>query len=272
MLSKASVVMLPVTLLLYCWWRRDRISWNDLARLAPHLAIALVLGLAAMHFQSAHAPVDPAVDSRGPITRLVGAETAAVFYLGKVFCPVALTPIYPRWALDKSWPFALLSGTFLAAALWLMCARRSGGALGKLEAFRPRSRNFPAGCALPLRVPPQRLGPACALGLRLLPAQPSSRARLRKDDVHEHQLGRGSLRLSADDRHDRAVRAWGGGVPSAASRLPAAVSQFCGDRSLRPSGVRESALRGALGRRRSSVVVHDRSQSRRLDGPVQPGG
>ena len=126
MLSKASVVMLPVTLLLYCWWRRDRISWNDLARLAPHLAIALVLGLAAMHFQSAHAPVDPAVDSRGPITRLVGAETAAVFYLGKVFCPVALIPIYPRWALDKSWPFALLSGTFLAAALWLMCARRSG--------------------------------------------------------------------------------------------------------------------------------------------------
>jgi hypothetical protein len=36
MLSKASVVMLPVTLLLYCWWRRGRIGWNDLARLVPY--------------------------------------------------------------------------------------------------------------------------------------------------------------------------------------------------------------------------------------------
>jgi tetratricopeptide (TPR) repeat protein len=125
MLSKASVVMLPVTLLLYCWWRRDRISWNDIARLIPYFAIALVLGLATLHFQSVHAHADSAVDSRGPITRLIGAETAIIFYLGKVFCPIVLIPIYPRWALDESWPFALLSGAILAAVFGIMYARRS---------------------------------------------------------------------------------------------------------------------------------------------------
>jgi tetratricopeptide (TPR) repeat protein len=126
MLSKASVVMLPVTLLLYCWWRRGRVAWNDLAGLIPHFTIALVLGVATLHFQALHSSVDSAVDFRGPVTRLVGAETAVVFYLGKVLFPVALIPIYPRWDLGGSWPYALLSGVVLAAALWAMWARRSG--------------------------------------------------------------------------------------------------------------------------------------------------
>ena len=126
MLSKASVVMLPVTLLLYCWWRRGRVAWGDLARLIPHFTIALVLGVATLHFQSAHSAIDSAVDFRGPVVRLIGAETAVVFYLGKILFPVDLIPIYPRWALGESWPYALLSGLVLAAALGAMWARRGG--------------------------------------------------------------------------------------------------------------------------------------------------
>ena len=126
MLSKASVVMLPVTLLLYCWWRRGRLAWSDMARLIPHFTIALVLGVATLHFQAVHSAVDSAVDLRGPITRLVGAETAVIFYLGKVLFPIVLIPIYPRWALFESWPFALLSGLVLTAVLGTMWAGRSG--------------------------------------------------------------------------------------------------------------------------------------------------
>jgi len=126
MLSKASVVMLPVVLLLYCWWERDRISRNDIAGLIPYFTIALVLGLATLHSQSAHSIGDPAVDSRGPVARLIGAETAVVFYLGKIVWPAVLIPIYPRWDLKGAWPFALVSGAFLAVALGIICARRRG--------------------------------------------------------------------------------------------------------------------------------------------------
>ncbi len=53
MLSKGSVAILPVVLLLIVWWRRGRIARTDLIRTAPFFLVAVVLTLVNIWFQYA---------------------------------------------------------------------------------------------------------------------------------------------------------------------------------------------------------------------------
>ena len=100
MLAKTSVVMLPFFLLLFCWWKRDRITWRDLKRTIPYFVVALVLGLITLYFQSVHAPEDAVASSRGILTRLIGAGIAVCFYIEKFILPIKLSPLYSRWSFD----------------------------------------------------------------------------------------------------------------------------------------------------------------------------
>src|SRR5271166_6629241 len=100
MLAKTSVIMLPFVFLLYCWWKRDRIAWSDVRKIIPFLILALILGLITLGLQHIHSPdtvADQAINSRGPVIRLMAAGMAIFFYLGKFVWPVDLLPIYPRW-------------------------------------------------------------------------------------------------------------------------------------------------------------------------------
>ena len=45
MLCKLSVVLFPLVILLYAWWRRGRIGWNDLKTSLPFFGVSLLLGL-----------------------------------------------------------------------------------------------------------------------------------------------------------------------------------------------------------------------------------
>ena len=115
MLAKTSTVMLPMVLLLYCWWKRGRVTWQELKRIIPYLAIAIILGLVTVHFQN-----DP-VALGGIFTRSVGAGAAVFFYLGKFILPMDLLPIYPRWGLDPPSILQVLALPTLVAfllALW----------------------------------------------------------------------------------------------------------------------------------------------------------
>ena len=96
MLAKTSTVMLPLVLLLYCWWRRGRVTRQELIQTIPYFFIAVVLGLATVHLQSQ----EQGVEFVGFATRLFGAGSAIFFYLGKFIFPATLMPIYPRWNLD----------------------------------------------------------------------------------------------------------------------------------------------------------------------------
>ena len=40
----------PVIMLIYAWWKRDRIAWSDLKAAGPFFASSFVLGLAAFLF------------------------------------------------------------------------------------------------------------------------------------------------------------------------------------------------------------------------------
>jgi len=104
LLAKSSTIMLPLVLVLYCWWKRGRVTRAELARLVPYVAIALGFGLITLHFQGRGHPMPPA-EPGGFIASLTLAGTAIFFYLGKFLLPLDLLTIYPAWPLDPpTWP------------------------------------------------------------------------------------------------------------------------------------------------------------------------
>ena len=104
LLAKTSTIMLPFVLVLYCWWKRGRVTRTEFVRLAPYVAIALVLGIVTLHFQGRGHPMPP-VEPGGFVARLTLAGTAIFFYLGKFLLPLDLLTIYPAWPLDPpTWP------------------------------------------------------------------------------------------------------------------------------------------------------------------------
>jgi tetratricopeptide (TPR) repeat protein len=138
LLSKTSVVTLPFVLWLCVWWRRSRNAecgvrsaesttspahsttpssarWlGDLRRLAPFLALALILGLITVWFQT-HRAMSGNLYQRDSLgVRLLGGTWAVWFYLGKTFLPVKLNMIYPRWEVDPA-----LVRAYVPALVWL---------------------------------------------------------------------------------------------------------------------------------------------------------
>lgn len=124
-LAKTSVIMLPVVILLYCWWKRDQITLFDLKRTLPYFVIALTLGLVTVFLQNHHALSD-AYAPRSPGTVFLCAGEAIFFYLGHFLCPFDLNLIYPRWTFDPPTLLQLLTWPVLCAVLGLFWLRRKG--------------------------------------------------------------------------------------------------------------------------------------------------
>ena len=135
MLCKTSVVMFPVVLLLYCWWKRGRISRGDLKASAPFFAISLGLGIVTLWLQQ-HRAIGAAVIPLGGIaSRLAASGLAAAYYLWKCLLPLDLVPIPPRWnvippSLLQFLPWII----FAALAAWLW-SKRAGAARHALLAL-----------------------------------------------------------------------------------------------------------------------------------------
>ena len=123
MLCKTSTVMLPLVLLLYCWWKRGRVTRQEILRVVPYLVIALVLGLVTIYFQN-HGQDHTPIKLGGWGTRLIGAGTVCFFYAGKFFLPIHLLPIYPKWSLSPPTSFQVLTLPALAMLLIGLWMRR----------------------------------------------------------------------------------------------------------------------------------------------------
>ena len=124
MLCKSSVVMFPVDLLLYHWWRHGRVTWLNARRMLPYFAIAMALGGVTLYFQTSHYPEIEVVRDRGIFARLVGASAAICVYLGKFILPIDLVPIYPRWNLNPPSLARILTLPLLALMLPVLWTRR----------------------------------------------------------------------------------------------------------------------------------------------------
>jgi tetratricopeptide (TPR) repeat protein len=127
-LSKPSVVMLPVVLGLCVWWRKGRVYRRDIAALAPFLLISALASAWTILEQKFHAGAIGAEWAQTWPERLIIAGRAIWFYLVKLAWPYPLIFIYPRWKIDSSQLIAYLPLVAAIAgllALWLIRAKWS---------------------------------------------------------------------------------------------------------------------------------------------------
>ena len=118
MLSKGSAVVLPVLLLGIVWWLRPLIR-RDLVRIAPFFAVAVVLAVVNVWFQT-HG-TEKVFRTADFAERLLGAGGVVWFYLYKALLPVDLAFIYPQWRIDTGnllWWLPLFAVLVVTAALW----------------------------------------------------------------------------------------------------------------------------------------------------------
>jgi protein O-mannosyl-transferase len=119
LLSKGSVVFLPLVLLGLLLWHR-RLRWGDAGFLAPFFALGFVLAAVNVWFQGHRLGPGEVIRQAGGLERLLGAAAAIWFYLGKALLPVRLSFIYPLWRIDSRqwlWYLPLAAGVALAAGL-----------------------------------------------------------------------------------------------------------------------------------------------------------
>src|SRR6184192_1471660 len=127
-LSKPSVVMLPVVLVLCIWWQTGRISRPNVLALVPFVLISAVASVWTIFEQKFHAGAIGAEWAQTWPERLIVAGRAVWFYLANLVWPHPLIFIYPRWKINSSQLTAYLPLVAAIAgllALWLIRAKWS---------------------------------------------------------------------------------------------------------------------------------------------------
>jgi len=118
MLSKGSIAVLPLVLLLVVWWKRGEIRTSDWLRVAPLFSIAIVLTAANLWFRGHGGEV--AIRDADALQRILGAAGAVWFYLYKSLVPIKLLFFYPQWDIDPRdavWWLPLLAAVAATAVL-----------------------------------------------------------------------------------------------------------------------------------------------------------
>jgi len=129
MLGKPTMLAFPGVILLYAWWKRGRIGWSDVKGSLPFWGVALLLGLATVWFTQISQPPATkedlaAMGGFGP--RVIVSGWVAPFVLGKVFLPLELMPVYPKWTVDSPSLLQLLPWPVLGGIIWYLWTKRKG--------------------------------------------------------------------------------------------------------------------------------------------------
>jgi tetratricopeptide (TPR) repeat protein len=134
MLAKGAIAPLPVVLLLAVAWRR-RLTGEDALRIAPFVALALLLALSEIWGQQQSAGAETVRDD-SLAARLAAAGWISWFYASKTLVPWNLAFSYPRWNVDPTllfhWIPTLGALALFAVPVWLW--RRGGARAGDARA------------------------------------------------------------------------------------------------------------------------------------------
>jgi protein O-mannosyl-transferase len=124
MLCKTSMVMFPFVILLYAWWKRERLSWTDLLRTIPFFLISLAVGEVFIAYMR-HGVGEQFIPLGGPLSRVACAGLSLVFYFSKCILPLKLLPIYPQWVINPPTPLQFLPWPVLGFGFWWLWRRRA---------------------------------------------------------------------------------------------------------------------------------------------------
>ena len=123
-LSKGAVVSLPIVLCLCILWRNGKITCRNFARVTPFAFVAIAVALLTIRYQT-RAP-DYGLFSFDPLSRLVRAGTVVWLYLGEIFWPTKLSPMFAQWQPNLHSPITYLPAVFLFILLAILFWKRNG--------------------------------------------------------------------------------------------------------------------------------------------------
>ncbi len=125
LLSKTSVVPLPLVLLIAAYWQRGSITRRDVLRTLPFFFLAAAFALLTVVLQY-HRAIGPDLVSSTPpggwASRLATAGLALGFYLFHAVAPIGLIMIYPQWHLRSPVPWNYVPWLGFAA-IFAICWR-----------------------------------------------------------------------------------------------------------------------------------------------------
>lgn len=121
-LSKGAVVCLPIVLCLCVVWRSGKITGRDIARVTPFALVAVAVALFTIRYQTL-AP-DYSLFSFNPLSRLIRVGTVVWLYLGEIFWPTRLSPMFAQWQPNIYSTITYLPAVFLAILLVILFWKR----------------------------------------------------------------------------------------------------------------------------------------------------
>jgi tetratricopeptide (TPR) repeat protein len=118
LMSKTAIATLPAALLVVFWWQRGKVSWKrDVPPLIPFFLAGIGAGLFTAWMERTFIGAEGSEFNFSIVQRFLIAGRAIWFYLGKLFWPVDLAFMYPRWNVSQTAGWQYL---FPAAALLLL--------------------------------------------------------------------------------------------------------------------------------------------------------
>jgi len=124
-LSKGSVVMFSVVLLLYLWYRQGRLRWLYVRRTLPYFFVSAAIGGLTVWVQYEGDLARQVGFMGGPATRLARTGWIVWFYLLKSVLPTQLAMTYPQWTVDASNPAHWLPLAALLLVFGFLWRRRN---------------------------------------------------------------------------------------------------------------------------------------------------
>ena len=124
LLSKTVIATLPAAILVIFWWKRGKLSWRDDALpLIPFFLLGTTAGLFTSRLEGILIGAKGSDFNFSIVERVLIAGRVIWFYLGKIFWPLDLIFIYPRWQVSQTvwWQYLFPAGVLLllAGLAWL---------------------------------------------------------------------------------------------------------------------------------------------------------
>ncbi len=137
-LSKTVACSLPAAALLIVFWKKERVTWNEIRPLIPMFIIGLALGINTILMEKLVAGAQGVDWDFSIIDRFLIAGRALWFYIQKLVFPFKLSFIYPRWEIDALiwWQYLFpLSILLVISLLWAVRKKIGKGPLTAMLFF-----------------------------------------------------------------------------------------------------------------------------------------